>query len=609
MPFRVPHLWFKNLSGNSLVWLASTTAGFGFILFGCESPSSAPAQFTLLTACCTVHTDDQGVMGGLITLPSFLDVFPECNDPDISGITVAIYEIGCMFGAIATMIWGDRLGRKQTIALGMVIMCIGAVIKTASYGLAQMIVGRIVTGFGNGMNTATVPTLQSELAPPAIRGSLILISGALIAAGIAVSYAVGLGFYFVDSSAAWRFPLAFQILFALIVLVMLLAIPESPAWLIKHADKHPEYMDEAKITLKKIYDAEDDDFIDGQVHAIQAGMAEVAAYKFKDLFTHGPTQNFRRASIGFFSQVAQQFNGCNIVTYYATYLFENNIGLSPTISRVMSLAVGVEYTLAAFLTVKFVDRMGRRKTMLIGEIGCAICMAAMCGLVYVSDNQGNKSCAYAAVAFVFLFETVFAFGLLGQTWLYPAEITSLPIRAQANGASTVANWLSNFVVVMVTPPGFDQIGSFTYLVFAIITVVVLVPGIYFFFPEPARRSLEEMDLIFAEAWEDPKGTGGYVRWSLDRPHISGKELDRELQAVMARAKSSGRIDHIEVAADAVDGRGPGVVKRFFGGASGGKGGAALKQTSTQSSNDTLNSGRPGSGDEKNKGEVVMRELA
>ncbi|GAA5884943.1 hypothetical protein JCM6882_007162 [Rhodosporidiobolus microsporus] len=584
--YRIPHIWAKRVQGNSLVWLASITAGFAFLLFGY----------------------DQGVMGGLITLPAFLEVFPECRDPDISGITVAIYEIGCMFGAIGAIIWGDKLGRKQTIMLGMIIMVIGAVIKTAAYGLPEMIVGRIVMGLGNGFNTATVPSLQSELAPPAIRGSLILISGALIAAGIAISYAVGLGFFFVDNSASWRFPIAFQCIFAIAVMFMLFAIPESPAWLVKHSDTNPEYLEEAKLTLSKIYKTDKEDpVVLGQIDAIKATTAEVAAFSFKDLFTHGPAQNFRRASLGFLSQAFQQLTGCNIVTYYATTLFENSIGMEPLIARILALAVGVEYALVAFGTTTFVDRLGRRNTMIWGAIGCGLCMVLLCALVYVAEHQDMRAPAYAAAVFIFGFNTCFAFGWLGQTWLYPAEVTSLPIRAQANGVSTVANWLFNFLVVMVTPPGFANIGSFTYLIFGIINLCIILPGVWILFPETTRRSLEEMDLIFAESFND-KSLGGYVKHSLTRPRISGRELDEELQAQLALAKSGARIDHIEIAADAADGRGGNAFRRFL---PGGNKGTALHQTSTQSSGNTAVSGEKKNGGddpEKANGEVNMRDL-
>lgn len=167
-------------------------------------------------------------MSGIITAPAYLLQFPETNNPSVSGITVAIYEIGCLFGAVATIWLGERLGRKTCIMLGMCIMIVGTAIMASSYSLGQFIVGRIVVGFGNGINTATIPTYQGECAPRHIRGALVLVSGALISGGITIAYLINLGFFFVDSSATWRFPIAFQLVFAFAVMGMLFGIPESP---------------------------------------------------------------------------------------------------------------------------------------------------------------------------------------------------------------------------------------------------------------------------------------------------------------------------------------------------------------------------------------------
>ena len=85
-------------------------------------------------------------------------------------------------------------------------MIIGAIIQTTSFGLAQLMVGRIVTGIGNGMNTSTIPVYQSEIAPPKIRGFLVLFEVALITLGIVISYWLNYGFWFVNQygSLQWR---------------------------------------------------------------------------------------------------------------------------------------------------------------------------------------------------------------------------------------------------------------------------------------------------------------------------------------------------------------------------------------------------------------------
>lgn len=132
-------------------------------------------------------------MSGIITEPMFLQEFPSMAPKNKSGaiqaLVVAIYEIGCLIGALGIVSFGDKIGRRRAVLIGASIMLVGTAIQTSSFGpsLAQLIVGRIVTGVGNGMNTSSIPVYQSEMAPPKIRGFLVLFEGALITGGIVVS--------------------------------------------------------------------------------------------------------------------------------------------------------------------------------------------------------------------------------------------------------------------------------------------------------------------------------------------------------------------------------------------------------------------------------------
>lgn len=149
---------------------------------------------------------DQGVTGGLLDLPSFTKYFPEINplEEHLSnseksqresnqGIAVAAYNLGCFLGSIICIFIGNPLGRRRTIMTGCTIMTIGAIIMSSSYHLEQFIIGRIITGIGNGINTSTVPTWQSESAKSHDRGKFVMIEGALITGGITTSYWINYG--------------------------------------------------------------------------------------------------------------------------------------------------------------------------------------------------------------------------------------------------------------------------------------------------------------------------------------------------------------------------------------------------------------------------------
>jgi len=176
-----------------------------------------------------------------LTLGSWVRQFPEIDainnqhSPNynhistIQGITVASYNVGCFIGAIITIFIGDILGRRKMIFLGSAIMVVGAILQCTSYSLPQLIVGRIVTGFGNGMNTSTVPTWASETSKSHKRGKMVMIEGAMITGGICLSYWIDFGFSYLEPSpVSWRFPLAFQIFFCLLLLALILEMPESP---------------------------------------------------------------------------------------------------------------------------------------------------------------------------------------------------------------------------------------------------------------------------------------------------------------------------------------------------------------------------------------------
>lgn len=116
----------------------------------------------------TLFGYDQGVFGGVIVTPDFLKVHNLEGDSKTSllGTVTAIYDIGCFFGAVSAMWVGEKLGRKKTVLVGTTIMTVGAIIQISSYSTAQMIVGRIIAGFGNGINTATGESCNGCLATP-----------------------------------------------------------------------------------------------------------------------------------------------------------------------------------------------------------------------------------------------------------------------------------------------------------------------------------------------------------------------------------------------------------------------------------------------------------
>ncbi|CAG8946764.1 unnamed protein product [Penicillium salamii] len=514
---------FLGLNGTKLQVAIGFLAGMDFLLFGY----------------------DQGVTGGLLTLDSFVKYFPEINTLESytegwssaarsnqstrQGITVAAYNLGCFAGSIPTIWIGNILGRRKAIFIGSFIMCIGAILQCTSYGLAQFIVGRLVTGFGNGINTSTVPTWQSECCKSHRRGQMVMIEGAMITCGITISYWIDFGLMFADpNEVAWRFPLAFQIFFAAIILGFVMFLPESPRWLILKGRE-----EEAKEVLACLMGDETDElFIETEFTAIKATVLEMATGSFRDMFTMGEDRHFHRTMLAYVNQMFQQISGINLITYYIPTLLESQVGLDATTSRLIAACNGTEYFIASWIAVFTVEKFGRRSLMLFGAVGMSISMVVLA----ISDNisashKGTSTGVKAGIAqtvFLFVFNTFFAIGWLGMTWLYPAEIVPLKIRAPANALSTSSNWIWNFMVVMITPVAFESIGYKTYVIFAVINAAI-VPVVYFFFPETTMRSLEEMDRIFRKT----TSVFNVVSLARSEPHMYGPngELLRTLDDV------------------------------------------------------------------------------
>ena len=180
----------------------------------------------------TLFGYDQGVFGGVIVTDDFLVTLGIKKNAGLQGTITALYDIGCFFGAIAAFFVGDWLGRKKTILIGTTIMSVGALLQITCYGVPQIIIGRIVAGIGNGLNTATAPPWQAETSKAAWRGKLIVIELILNIAGFSLSNWVTFGFSYVPGAVAWRVPLALQFIFIVILYATVPWLPESPRWLV-----------------------------------------------------------------------------------------------------------------------------------------------------------------------------------------------------------------------------------------------------------------------------------------------------------------------------------------------------------------------------------------
>ena len=506
----VPTYW--GTSGRRLQMLISTVAVTDFLLFGY----------------------DQGVMSGIISSEAFVARFPEVEKDEEyktwEGFIVSIYAVGCFFGACFILQLGDWLGRRKSIFIGAWTMIIGVLIQITAMpatqgrigqsvgATAQFIVGRFLTGIGNGVNTSTVPTYQAECSKSHNRGKVICIEGSCVAIGTLIAYWIDFGCLYGPPELTWRFPIAFQLVFAFIVLILTLGLPESPRWLTSK-----DRSEEARVILAALESKPVEDEIVGLqlnvIHdAIRASGGDGRSTPIKVLFTNGKSQHLRRLLLGAGSQMMQQLSGCNAVIYYFPILFQNALDTSHTLALLLGGVNMIVYALAATSSWYYVERIGRRKLFLIGTVGQCLSMLLTMGCLIPNSPGPAKGAAVGLFTYIAFFGATW----LPLPWLYPAEINPLRTRAKANALSTTSNWIWNFFIVMITPILIQSIKWGTYLFFAALNAS-FIPILYFLYPETAGRSLEEIDLIFAKGYTENMN---YVKAAQQLPKIADHEVDQ-----------------------------------------------------------------------------------
>ncbi|EAW14400.1 putative MFS sugar transporter [Aspergillus clavatus NRRL 1] len=474
------------------------------------------------------------VAGGLLTLESFVRTFPQLDtinttgaqqhtNSTIQGTVVALFTVGGIFGSLSCVYFGDKLGRRRVIFLASGITIVGAILMATAFDFAQLVVARVVLGLGTGGYLATVPVWQAEISKASKRGAHVVTDGIFIGAGVAISLWIDFGFYFITgNSVSWRFPLAFQIVLLLCVMGFITALPESPRWLVKKGRQA-----EAREILAALADLEpESESVSSDIRDIELSLSLSGSGSWSDMLKMGEQRLFHRTVLAATGQMFQQMCGINLISMYATTIFEQYLGMSPIKSRILAAAMCMTQPLGGFLAFYTIDRLGRRVLMLWSAAGMSMAMAILAGTTSVTDNTGAL---VVAVVFLFVFQFIFTFGYSGLTFLYATEVAPLQLRAAISAVSTAAVWTFNFLLAEVTPVGFNTIGYRYYIIFAVLNAAI-VPIVFFFFPETNGRTLEEIDEIFMRSksiWDPPKVARSLPRMhfaeAVDVPTDSGEE--------------------------------------------------------------------------------------
>ncbi|RAL07042.1 sugar porter family MFS transporter [Aspergillus homomorphus CBS 101889] len=511
-------LWKHDFRGRTLIFAITAASCQAFLLLGY----------------------DQGVMSGIVGADNrFAKDF---NNPDaaMQGDITGLYDIGCVVGSIVCYFVGERYGRRTMLLTGGTIMIIGSAILASSYSIAQLLVGRIVTGIGNGMNSSTAPVFQSECSPASYRGALLTLQGTVTILGVVIAYWLDYGTSFYTSDFEWRFPLAFQSVFALCLILQIIGLPETPRWLVQH-DRH----EEARAVIAAIQDTHiNDPAVTKTILDIQVALDEEqreGPFRFAELFSWGEVQNLRRLLITISIELGQQFTGSNMINYYGPVLFQTTMGMSRNLSMLLGGGMQCTYLVGSAIPVFLMDRFGRRTLLMVCSAGLCLCFV----MVTILLSLDRTDCAYGATAFIFIFQIFYGIGWLPVPWFYPSEINTTRVRTRMSAIASGWNWMAVFAVVKITPIAFANIGWKTFIIFAVLNAV-FIPMVYFFYPETKGLELEDIPLLFAKGGV----TGGVFsakggRTVMPGQHAQEAHVERKLETDVQQVEN---IDQIPIQA-------------------------------------------------------------
>jgi sugar porter (SP) family MFS transporter len=390
--------------------------------------------------------------------------------------SISVVLIGCIVGAAFSGSVADRIGRRVTLFLAGVIFFAGALVSAFAPDEPTLLVGRFVVGIGIGFSSVVAPLYISEVAPADVRGALVSLYQFAITIGILAAYIID---YALSSHGAWRWMLGIGIVPALVLVIGMIVMPESPRYLFKIGKS-----DAARNELGRIHADAASERLEEQSIAASLQNKSPGWSAFK------APQVRLALFIGISLAVLQQITGINAIIYYGPQIFQMaGIG-SASASILAEVLVGTVNCLMTLIAIFFVDRVGRKPLLYIGLIGMFVALAVL-GYAFAQPHLSGSLAGIALVS-TMLYVGCFAFSLGPIVWLLISEIFPLPARGLGMSISTLSNWVGNFAVsqfflTMVTLLGRPT----TFGIYAVLCIVTIV-FVRTMVPETKRELLEQV---------------------------------------------------------------------------------------------------------------------
>ncbi len=407
-----------------------------------------------------------------------------------TGWAISSALAGCFAGALLADPVSGQWGRKASMMTAAVLFLVSAIGTAIPESFTVFVLFRIVGGVGVGIASMVVPMYIAEVAPAEKRGSLVAYNQFAIVVGIVVVYFVN---YFIalqgDSQwnleVGWRWMFASEAIPAILYLVLLTFIPESPRWLLMRRDNL-----RALDVLEKLHSKATARVIQQDV---MQSLENDTTVSWKFLVGRG----IRYALfVGIGLSVFQQVTGINAIIYYAPEIFKQ-FGSDANASLFQTSILGVTNLVFTIVSIYLVDRAGRKPLLYLGSAGMSLSLLVI-GLAAYFQVAGTW-----LLPFLILFMASFSVSWGPVVWVLLAEIFPNQVRGLALSIAVFVQWVANFGVSQLFPVMTGNAflnqrfhGAFPFLVFAGLCILSLL-FLRRFVPETKHKTLEEMD----ELWE------------------------------------------------------------------------------------------------------------
>jgi len=463
---------------------------------------------------------DTGQISGFLIMKDFLRRFaqysadaeeengvPNKFDNIREGLVVGLLSNGCLFGALAAAPISNRLGRRMAMIILCGVFLVGNTIQVISFNAwYQVAIGRFICGLAVGGLSVLVPVYVSETVPKQIRGALVATYQLFVTLGILMSYIVNLGTSHAgETSWSWRGALIVGYFWALVLMVGMFILPETPRYLLSEGRKDDCLKALRWIAGKK--NQHNHALIESQYQEMSAAIHEEKNLSKGSFFSSFNPKDkvLYRTVLGFSLQMFQQLTGANYFFYYGTTIFKS-VGLTnPFVTQIILGGVNVVST---FPGLWFIERYGRRKPLIIGGLWqCAwlIVFAAVGSQGDPNSSTVGSILILSACMFIFGFASTWGPGV----WVAIGEIFPLRVRSHSASFATAGNWSWNFLLAFFTPYITSSIGYRYGYVFAGCNLIGVLM-VFCFYYESSNLTLEQVDDMYLDSDTKPWTSDSWV---------------------------------------------------------------------------------------------------